>query len=104
MAEEILADVVKDVLEAEGDESVLTGELIAPDGEVITVDDAVTTAEELAEELCEVIITFAEMGDVQVLTLVKGLLEDDWTGEGVYEALEAALTKARESRFEQLDG
>lgn len=104
MAEEILTDIVKDVLEADEGTDVLSGELIMPDGEVVTVDEDVVTAEELAEELREVITTFAEMGDVQVLTLVKGLLEDDWTGEGVYEALEDALTKARESRFEQLDG
>jgi hypothetical protein len=53
-----------------------------------------------AEEVQSAVAALGDIGDEEsfaVLKLISRLLADDWTGSGVYEALDAALKAAEES-------
>jgi hypothetical protein len=50
-----------------------------------------------ASKIIEAISALSDMGDpdsLKVLNLIERLLADDWTGSGVYEALDKALAAA----------
>lgn len=78
------------------DKEVLSGELIADCCDMSAIDNDPIAISSMAIEIKDAIDAIAEAGDYKLLNLVAGLLEDDWTDSGVYEALEAALGKAYE--------